>query len=76
MGEMAVMSREGDLKIIWNKDNADEVASARAQFEELTKKKKFLAYAVVGKNADKGEVIKEFDPNAERIILSPPMAGG
>lgn len=76
MAEMAVLDRSGDLKIIWDKNNADEVAAARAQFKELTEKKRFLAYKVLDKAGEKGEVIKEFDPNAERIILAPQMVGG
>lgn len=76
MGEMAVMDRSGDLKVIWDKNNPDEVEAARKQFEELTSKKRFLAYRVEGKKGEKGEVIRTFDPDAERIILAPPMVGG
>jgi len=72
---MAQLDRSGDLKVIWDKNNPDEVAAARAQFIELTTKKRFLAYKVLDKAGEKGEVIKEFDPNAERIILAPQMVG-
>lgn len=74
MSELRVMDRTGDTKTIWDKDNATEVEVARETFAKL-KKKGYLAYRVK-KDGEKGEVIKEFDPDAEKIILAPPMAGG
>jgi len=75
MGEMAVMDpRAGDLKVIWDPENDDEVAAARAQFATLTKKG-FMAYSV-GAGGRKGTLIRAFDPAAEKIILSPPLVGG
>lgn len=74
MPEMAVMDRTGDTKTIWDKNNPDEVEAARSTFNRLTKKG-YVAYTVVGEGK-KGSVIKDFDPDAEKIILSPPLAGG
>jgi hypothetical protein len=74
-GEIAIMDGTGDTKVIWSRDNADEVEMARKQFNEF-KKKKFAAFSVVGKDGAKGTQIDEFDPNAERIIFVPPMVGG
>ncbi len=74
LGEMAILDGTGDTKVIWDAHNPDEVAAAKAQFDTL-KKKGFIAYTV-NKKGDKGEVIREFDPDAEKIILSPPLAGG
>lgn len=74
-GELRVMGSSGDTKIIWDRNNSVEVDNARRSFDDL-KKKGYLAYTVIGKNGDKGEIMKEFDPDAERIILTPPMAGG
>jgi hypothetical protein len=73
-GLMEVMGPDGDLKSTWDKDNPDEVAAARSQFDRLTKKG-YIAYRVKGKG-DRGEVIREFDPEAGSLILSPAMAGG
>jgi hypothetical protein len=72
--------RGGDLKVIWDADNDDEVAAARKTFEEMTNPtskggKGFLAFAV-GRRGAKAEQIREFDPDAEKLILSPAMAGG
>jgi hypothetical protein len=71
---MHVMSPEGDYRIIWDSGNTDEVATARASFDELTGKG-FTAYRVDDKG-DKSAILREFDPEAEKIIFRPAMAGG
>lgn len=72
---MAEMSaKAGDVKTVWNKDNADEVGAARAQFDQL-KAKGYAAFKT-DRNGEKGEMIREFDPTAECIILAPQMKGG
>lgn len=75
MGEIAKMDTTGDTKLMWSKDNDDEIAAAKRMFNEL-KEKRFVAFSVKGKDGEKNEIIREFDPDAERIIMSPPMAGG
>jgi hypothetical protein len=72
---MAILDRLGDTKVMWDKNDPNEVAAAKATFDSL-KAKGFLAYSVKGKKGDKGEVIKQFDPEAERLIMSPPLVGG
>lgn len=74
LGEMAILDDTGDTKIIWDNKNDEEVENARDQFKRL-RKKGFLAYRVK-KNGEKAEMITEFDEDAEKIILSPPLAGG
>jgi hypothetical protein len=73
-GELAVLNGEGDFKTIWDSEKPEEVEAAKKTFDDL-KKKGYAAYRVK-KNGEKGEVIKEFDPGAEKIILAPLMAGG
>jgi hypothetical protein len=73
-GLLAVMDRTGDTKVIWDRHNEAEVEAARATFDSL-RSKGYLAYTV-NKDGTTGEVIRAFDPTAEKIILSPPMAGG
>jgi hypothetical protein len=72
---MAVMDKTGDTKIIWSKDNADEIDNAKATFDRLTKKG-HVAFSVKGKDGQKGEKLHAFDPDAERIIFTPPMVAG
>ena len=69
-----VLDKTGDTKQVWDSRNEAEVEVARAAFDSLTKKG-YLAFSVK-KDGSKGEVIREFDPKAEKIILSPPMQGG
>lgn len=74
-GEMAVMTpTDGDLKIVWDSDRPTEVEGAKKTFDEF-KQKGYLAYKV-NKSGDKGEVMKSFEPEAEKIILAPRMMGG
>jgi len=74
-GEMSVMGKEGDTKVIWNAENADEVENARRTFNDL-RRKGFTAYSVRGEKGERDRVITEFDPGAERIIMVPRVAGG
>jgi len=74
MGELRVLDRTGDTKLIWDTDKQDEVDAAEAMFNKLTKKG-YLAYTVK-KGGKKGEQVKKFDPELEKIILSPVVVGG
>lgn len=71
---LEAMDASGDTKITWDSANADEVAAARETFIEL-RRKNFHAFAVK-KNGDAGMRITAFDPDAERIIMVPQLAGG
>lgn len=73
-GELAIMNGEGDTKVYWTRGNADETATARRTFDEL-RAKGYLAYRLIG-DGSKGEVLREFDPNAAQIILAPAPQGG
>lgn len=74
MGELATMGRQGDTKLMWDPANEPEVENARRTFDDL-RGKGYLAFAVKTKGA-KGEQIRAFDPDASKIIMAPPMAGG
>jgi hypothetical protein len=60
-------------KIIWDKDNPDEIEAARKQFDSLLKKGHF-AFTVDEKGAEKQ--IKQFDPNVGKIFFAPILHGG
>lgn len=74
MSELMIVDQTGDTRLQWNKKNAEEIAAAKLRFDEL-KTKGYLAYKV-DKSGGQGEVLHEFDANAERIILNPRMIGG
>jgi len=69
-----VIDGTGDTKLIWSQDNSDEIAAARKLFDELIAKK-FAAFDVK-KKGGMGEQVFIFDPKAEKIIMTPPLAGG
>jgi hypothetical protein len=68
------MDGSGDKKEIWDPDNHDEVDAARETFNRLTKKG-YLAFKVK-RDGEKGSQIHEFDADAGKIILCPPVQGG
>lgn len=75
MGSLAILGRTGDVKVEWDADVDDEVSIAKKAFQE-NKKKGYSAFRVHGKDWRKGEQLKEFDPDAERIVMIPAMQGG
>lgn len=72
--EMAVMDHTGDSKTIWDSENEDEVSVARDTFNKL-RKKGYAAFRV-GSGGKKAEKMDEFDPEAGKMIMVPPLAGG
>jgi hypothetical protein len=72
---MAITDESGDTKIMWSKDNPDEVENAERTFKDM-KKKGYAAFRVEGKKGDPGEQMHNFDANAERIIFIKQQAGG
>lgn len=70
------MGPEGDVKSIWDHNNAVEVEAKRREFEYLTKEKKYKAYRVTGTNGERGEPMDTFEAAAGRVLFVPPMQGG
>lgn len=65
---------QGDLKVIWDPERPEEVAAALEQFNSLLAKG-YMAYAV-NSRGNKGTQVREFDPEAEKLILAPALRGG
>ena len=72
--ELVILDATGDTRIIWDPDKPDEVAHAKRTFNEF-KGKGYLAYSV-DRKGEKGAVLREFDSNAEKMILAPATVGG
>lgn len=74
MGEIREMSRKGDLKLSWSSGNEKEIAAAKEVFDKRVKE----GWAAFGEKrlGGKGDRIRTFDPDAERIVLVPQVAGG
>lgn len=64
----------GDTRIEWNPNSPDEVAMARKAFDQA-KKKRYLIYRTA-RDGSRGELLREFDPTAERIVCTPQTVGG
>lgn len=76
-GRMKVLTApDGDREVTWDKGKPDEVDDARATFDNHVKKKGNNAYAWDPSTGRQGQQIKEFDPNLEKIILTPALQGG
>lgn len=75
MSELAILDRTGDWKLEWNPKSALEVEQMRKTFDHNVKDKRFMAYRM-DKDGKRKEQITVFDPEAERIVLVPPMVGG
>ena len=76
MGEMRILSAEGDTKVIWDPENDDECDAAEAQFNKL-KKAGFTAFEVDKKGkAKKSNRVDEWDPELGKLIMVPQARGG
>lgn len=73
-GVMAVMGKDGDTKITWDRTRPVEVEEARRTFNSY-RDKGYVAYKL-DSMGDKGEVIRNFDPEAQRVVFAPAMVGG
>lgn len=75
IGLLAMPNLKGDLRMMWDSRNEEEVASARKQFDDMVSKG-YRGYAAEGKDGHRGKIIKEFDPKVERILMIKAVAGG
>ncbi len=73
MSVLTVLDHTGDTRLEWDASRPDEVAAARASYDKL-KAKSYLAYRVTA--SGEREVIRQFDPAAENIVMTPQLAGG
>lgn len=72
---MATLGRAGHTEVLWDPADAVETQNARETFEDMVDTKKFLAFKVEEGGAAP-EQIRDFDPEALKILLTPPMVGG
>jgi hypothetical protein len=74
MSMMQVLDSSGHTSVEWNPENAEEVAVARATFEQM-REKGYRAFRV-RPSGQQGERLDSFDPAAEQMILVPQLRGG
>ena len=71
---MHVLDKSGDTRHEWNPAVPFEVEQARKAFD-AARAKKYLIYKI-GADGTQGELMRTFDPTAERIICTPQTVGG
>ena len=70
-GELRVMGPSGDQRIEWDTEVQETVDTAQAQFARL------LLNGHVGfVTTGTPRKLEEFDPEAGRIVMTPPLSGG
>lgn len=68
------MGTPGDTTVLWDTKEPETVEKARTVFEDY-RTKSFLLYRQDAPHAP-AEVIRTFEPEAKRIVIGAPMAGG
>jgi len=74
MSTLHILDRTGDTRVEWDQDNPAEVKMAKAAFK-TAQDKKMLIYKL-NRDGSRGELLRNFDPTAERIIAAPQTVGG
>lgn len=69
-----ILDKTGDVRHEWDPSDPVAVEMARAAFQ-AAKGKKMLIYKT-RRDGSRGELLREFDPSAERIIATPQTVGG
>ncbi len=64
----------GDQQVTWDRKNQTQIGIARDAFNSAIRAG-YMGYKVTA-DGRRGEVLREFDVTAERIILAPAMQGG
>ena len=75
MGEISKTTiTEGDLRLQWDPKKPDEVVKAEEFFDKCIADG-FIAFKL-GFLGERGKKLAEFDQEAKRIVLIPPIMGG
>jgi len=71
---MKILTEKGDERLVWDKDNGREAKQAKKKFLELLKRG-YTAFSV-DHASEKNRKIKEFDIDAEEIMMVPDTVKG
>jgi hypothetical protein len=74
MGTLRVLGSRGDSQVRWDEANEASVSKARKAFERYLAFR-FLAFSTPPSGGD-ATLIRNFDPEADEIILTRPLIGG
>ncbi len=73
--ELVILGTRGDTRVGWDLDEAEGVKEAERIFNEH-RARGFAAFRVGTVDSADTVQIHQFDPEAERILQFPPIAGG
>lgn len=71
---MKILTDEGDERLVWDRDNGREAKQAKKRFLDLIKQG-YTAFSV-DLDSQKNRKIKEFDVDAEEILMVPEVVKG
>lgn len=74
VGEMSIMDTSGHKQLKWKMDSLDEIAVAKQTFDALVKDG-YSAFGSKTKTETK-QIVKEFDPTMEDVVMVPRTVGG
>jgi hypothetical protein len=79
IGAISMLNEKGDVRVMWDTRDEVSVAEARRVFAEMVAagtmgRPRLAVKTTASGRAD--EQITEFDPQAERIVVMNPIAGG
>jgi hypothetical protein len=74
MGTLTVLGSRGDTQVRWDQTSEASVNKARKAFERYLASR-FLAFSTPPSGGD-ATLIREFDADADEIILTRPLIGG
>jgi hypothetical protein len=74
-GIIQMINDQGDSRIMWDRRNRVEVDVAKAAFRAAIKGGA-MVYKAEGKEGTRGEQVKTFSAEDERLIVVPAMQGG
>jgi hypothetical protein len=77
MGVLRILGPGGDDRHEWDPDDPEQVRALREQFDDLVASGS-LAWSTTRADREPGTAtaIREFDPDADQIVVSPRMRGG
>jgi len=71
---MKILTDKGDERLVWDRDNGREAKQAKKRFLDLLKQG-YTAFSV-DRDSEKNRKIKEFDVDAEEILMVPETVKG
>jgi hypothetical protein len=75
MNTMKILGKLGDTEVKWDPATGYGLKTAKRLFDEKTQRGRYLAF-IEGPGGDGVTMLRQFDPNAESIILAPRLIGG